>query len=146
MGRLFVISMVLVCLAAGPVYAQEETDTDAAFMQMQQSLLDGGLTEIEVRNVEIPVKNMLYVGANAKNVENAVIGFKKMGLKGRVLSDSVFSMSYLVSVGDSVDDAKNVIEEAAREAMGKGIMGKNLAIEIEKRAKQRSRELWKNKE
>lgn len=146
MGRSWVVCIVMFCLAAGTVCAQEEADTDAAFIGMQESLLDGGLTEIEVRNVEIPAKNMLYVGADAKDVENAVIGLKKTGLNGRVLSDAVFSMSYLVSIGDSVDDARNVVEDTAREAMGKGIMGKNLAIEIEKRVKQRARELWENKE
>jgi hypothetical protein len=68
-----------------------------------------------------------------------------MGLNGRVLSDSVFSMSYLVSMGESVNDAKKTVESAAREAMSKRIMGKNLAIEIEKRVKQKSQELWKKK-
>ncbi|MGB2600854.1 MAG: hypothetical protein WBD00_07475 [Candidatus Omnitrophota bacterium] len=145
MKRLFAVVAVSVCLLSSPVCAQEGADTDASFPEMEEKFLDEGLTEIEIRNIEVSAKNMLYVGASAKDIEGAIIDLKKMGLDGRVLSDSVFSMSYLVSMGESVNDAKKVVEDAAREAMSKRIMGKNLAIEIEKRVKQKSQELWKKK-
>ncbi|MBD3426083.1 MAG: hypothetical protein GF409_02485 [Candidatus Omnitrophica bacterium] len=143
------VLLVLACvfmLITSSGYSQQITDEDRVFQSIQEDLLQRGLTAIEVRNMEVPVKNMLYVGADAEQVEKTVLDLKQMGLKGRVLTDAVFSMSYLVSMGASVQEAAFTVSGAAKKSIERGIMGKNLAIEIEKAVKKRSRELWDEKQ
>jgi hypothetical protein len=115
-------------------------------MELQEDFRKEGLTETEILNIEVPVRSMLDSGASAPDIKAAVAGFRELGLKGRVLSDSVFSMSYLVGLGDSPESAGKTVHDTAQGAMDKGILGKNLALEIEKQVKLKAERLRKEKE
>jgi hypothetical protein len=127
--------------------AQEETKSvDAVLVELQEDFRVEGLTETERLNIEVPVRSMLDSGANASDIKAAVAGFRDLGLKGRVLSDSVFSMSYLVSLGESPENAGKMIHDTARDAMDRGVSGKNLVLEIEKQVKLKAGQLRKKEE
>ncbi|MFC1548731.1 hypothetical protein ACFL5E_02080 [Candidatus Omnitrophota bacterium] len=135
--------MTIVLFLSGISQGQEEegSPVDLAVIEMEVEFRDQGLTETEINNIEGPLKTMLFAGADAEDVKDAVTELKELGLKGRVLSDTVYSMSQLVSIGDSAKEAAKFVSDAAIEAMDRGISGRNLAIEIEKKVMKKAEEL-----
>ncbi len=142
---LTLITLTLSCTIFS--FAQEETrNVDVVLVELQEDFRADGLTETEILNIAVPVRSMLDSGANASDIEAAVAGFRELGLKGRVLSDSVFSMSYLVSLGETPENAGRMIRDTARGALDNGVSGKNLVLEIEKRVKLKAGQLREKKE